>query len=115
MTQEVADVATHTIDAIAPSGGYAIIALVMVVVMAVLLIGGAVLVGKYVFGRIIPILEKMDNTLTILIEKDKVYLETITHERMVSKQCFEELKSDLNALKTALDRYADQIKNKLER
>ena len=110
-------IATQAISAVAPSGGYAIIALLSIALLGALLLGGAFFVFKYVFNKVIPILEKIDNHLSMQIERDKALISTIEYERSVSKQCFEKLSTGIEvlnkgieAIKHSIEMHAMQLK-----
>ena len=103
-------IATQAISAVAPSGGYAVIALLSIALLGALLLGGAFFVFKYVFNKVIPILEKIDNLLSMQIERDKALISTIEYERSVSKQCFEKLSTGIEVLNKGIE----EIKHSIE-
>ena len=103
-------IATQAISAVAPSGGYAVIALLSIALLGALLLGGAFFVFKYVFNKVIPILEKIDNHLSMQIERDKALISTIEYERSVSKQCFEKLTTGIDTLSKGIG----EIKHSIE-
>ena len=118
----VTEIATSAIQAVAPSGGYAILAMIMVMSMSAVVLIGAFYMFKYVFGKVIPILEKIDGHLSSQVERDKAFIDTIAYERGVSKDCFDRLSKqikDLTALNEdilrALEINAIEIKSRLEK
>ena len=112
------DLGTATIQAVAPSGGYVIIAMVLVVTLAALLSG----VVYYVFAKMIPIFEGINRNLELLADRERAFTSTITYERDTSKQCFEKLvgkmgsiEKEVVALRNILELNALEIKSRLEK